>query len=63
MRNDTRSHQRSGDSLGNGEMCPARAAAIIIREIAAYKIAPKKLADNPINYLEIDGKDLPFRLP
>jgi hypothetical protein len=59
--NDTISHQRSGDSIGNGEMCPVRAASEIIKRIYSYNISPEKVTDTPINYLEIDGKG--FSIP
>jgi hypothetical protein len=42
--------------MGDGKMCPVRAAAVIMREIASYKLDPKKFVDTLINYLEIDGK-------
>ena len=47
VRNDTISHQRSGDSLGKGEMCPIRAAAVIVKEIASYKQDSPRFANNP----------------
>jgi hypothetical protein len=56
VRNDTISHQRSDDSLGKSEMCPIRAAAVIVKEIASYKQDSPRFADTPINYLEIDRK-------
>jgi hypothetical protein len=62
VRNDTISHQHSGDSLGNREMCPVRAAAETVKRIHSYNIPQEKLTDTPINYIEIDGKgfSIPF---
>jgi hypothetical protein len=61
VRNDTISHQRSGDSIGGKEMCPVRAAAEIVKSIATYKLPTEKFTNTPINYLEIDGKG--FTIP
>ncbi len=52
VRYDTISHQRSGDSLGNCEMCPVRAAQELILQLQQYRIPPEKFADTPINYVE-----------
>ena len=51
IRNDTISHQRSGDTLGKGEMCPVRAAVATILRIHAYHLPPEKFRDTPINYV------------
>jgi len=61
VRNDTISHQRSGDSLAMGEMCPVKAMANIIKQIRSYDISDEKLGDTPINYVEFDGKG--FTIP
>jgi hypothetical protein len=61
VRNDTISHQRSGDSIGLGEMCPVLATTKLISRIKSYRIPPEKLSDTPINYVEFDGKG--FTIP
>lgn len=61
IRNDTISHQRSGDSIGNEEMCPVQATIELISHIRSYNILPEKLGDTPINYVEFDGKG--FTIP
>ncbi len=42
IRNDIISHQKSGDKLGKGEMCPVRAAAEIVLRIHSYRLHPDK---------------------
>jgi hypothetical protein len=61
VRNDTISHQLSGDKIGQGEMCPVKAAIAIISRIVEYDLPPDKLRDNKINYLQFDGKG--FSIP
>jgi hypothetical protein len=61
VRNDTIPHQRSGDSLAMGEMCPVKAMANLIKQIKSYDIPDEKLGDTPINYVEFDGKG--FTIP
>jgi hypothetical protein len=56
VRNDTISHQRSGDSIGDGKMCPVRAAIELILCIVEYNIPPAKLQDTQINYVAFEGK-------
>jgi hypothetical protein len=56
IRNDTISHQRSGDKLGSGKMCPVWAAMEIVLRIVAYDFLPDKLINIQINYIEFDGK-------
>jgi len=56
VRNETISHQRSGDSLGNREMCPVRAAVETVKRLRSFNIPQEKLIDTPINYIEIGGK-------
>jgi hypothetical protein len=55
IRNDTISHQRSGDSLGSGEMCPVRAAAEIVTRIHSYNIPKDQVKDTPINFIKFDS--------
>ncbi len=52
-RNDTISHQRSGDSLGSGEMCPVRATPEIVTRIHSYNIRKDKIKDTPINFIHL----------
>jgi hypothetical protein len=61
VRDDTISHQKSGDTLGGCEMCPVRAARELILRLRSYNIPPKKFADTPINYVELDGRS--FTIP
>jgi hypothetical protein len=61
VRNETISHQRSGDSLGNREMCPVRAAVETVKRLRSFNIPQEKLIDTPINYIEIGGKG--FSIP
>jgi hypothetical protein len=61
VRNDTISHQRSGDKMGDGEMCPVRACIEIVSRIRSYNIPADKLGDIQINYFEFDGKG--FTIP
>jgi hypothetical protein len=49
IRNDTISHQRSGDRLGSGCMCPVQAAIAIVKRLYSYNIPCEKLRDTPIN--------------
>jgi hypothetical protein len=60
-RSDTVSHQRSGDKVGSGEMCPVKAAIATVLRIVAYDLPPKKLKDTKINYVQFDGKG--FTIP
>ncbi len=53
VRNDTISHQRSGDSLGFGEMCSVRAAAETILRIYSYGIQSNKIRETPINFIKL----------
>jgi hypothetical protein len=50
VRNDTISHQKSGDKLNSGEMCPVRAAAEVIKRIHSYNIPKEQIRDTPINF-------------
>jgi len=61
VRNDTISHQRSGDSIAMGEMCPVKAMAALIKKIRSYGIPEEKLGDIPINFVQFDGKG--FSIP
>jgi len=61
VRDDTISHQKSGDTLGGCEMCPVRAARELILRLRSYNIPSKKFADTPINYVELDGRS--FTIP
>jgi hypothetical protein len=61
VRNDAISHQRSGDTLDEGEMCPVRAAVAIVLRIVEYKFSSDKIGDVPINYVQFDGKG--FTIP
>jgi len=61
VRNDIISHQRSGDKVGEGEMCPVRAAIELIMRIVDYGIPQDKLNDTQINYVQFDGKG--FTIP
>jgi hypothetical protein len=60
-RSDTVSHQRSGDKVGSGEMCPVKAAIATVLRIVAYDLPPKKLKDTKVNYVQFDGKG--FTIP
>jgi hypothetical protein len=53
IRNDTISHQSSGDSLGMGEMCPVHTAAEIILRIHSYGIPNEQINDTPINVIKL----------
>jgi hypothetical protein len=55
------SHQRSGDSLGQGEMYPVRAAAEIVKRLHSYNFPWEDIQDLPINYVEIDG--MGYKIP
>ena len=61
VRNDTISHQRSGDKIGDGKMCPVRAAIEIVLRIVKYNYPVDKVRDIQINYVELDGKG--FTIP
>jgi len=61
VRNDIISHQRSGDRINGGEMCPVRAAVELIMRIVKYDISPERLKDIQINYVEFDRKG--FTIP
>jgi hypothetical protein len=61
VRNDIISHQRLGDKVGEGEMCPVRAAIELILRIVDYGIPQDKLNDTQINYVQFDGKG--FTIP
>jgi hypothetical protein len=52
VRNDTISHQRSGDKQGQGEMCPVRAAVEIIKRIHAYNLPRDHVRDIQINFIQ-----------
>jgi hypothetical protein len=54
--NDAISHQRSGDTIGNGEMCPVKAAIETVLRIVEYDLPPEKLKDNPINFVQFEGR-------
>jgi hypothetical protein len=61
VRNDTISHQLSGDKIEQGEMFPVKAAIAIILCIVEYDLPPDKLRDTKINYLQFEGKG--FSIP
>jgi len=61
VRNNIISHQRSGDRINGGEMCPVRAAVELIMRIVKYDISPERLKDIQINYVEFDKKG--FTIP
>jgi len=61
VRNDTISHQLSGDKTDQGEMCPVKAAIAIVLRIVEYDLPPDKLRDTKINYVQFDGKG--FSIP
>jgi len=61
VRNDTISHQKSGDKVGGREMCPVRAAIELILHIVDYAIPQDKLNDIQINYEQFDG--MGFTIP
>jgi hypothetical protein len=61
VRDDTISHQRSGDTLGNCEMCPVRAARELILQLKKYKIPANKFRDTSINFVELEGRS--FTIP
>jgi hypothetical protein len=56
IRNDIISHQRLGDTLGKGEMCPVLAAATLIKQLHSYGISRDEVWNLPINYLVIDNR-------
>jgi len=53
IRNDTISYQQSGDILGDGEMCPDRAAIETVTRIYSYGIPVEKVKDTPINFVKL----------
>jgi len=53
VRNDTISHQKSGDKLGHGEMCPVHAAAEIVKCINSYNLPSDRIRDTQINFIKI----------
>jgi hypothetical protein len=53
IRNDIISHQKSGDKLRSGEMCPVRAAAEVIKRLYSYNIPSDKIKDTPINFIKL----------
>jgi hypothetical protein len=61
VRNDIISHQRSGDKINNGEMCPVRAAIDLILQIVGYDIPQDKLINTQINYVQFNG--MGFTIP
>jgi hypothetical protein len=61
IRNDTISHQQSGDKEGTGSMCPVKAAISIIRRIYSYGPLQDKVHDTQINLVR-SGSDL-FSIP
>jgi len=50
IRNNTILHQRSGDKLRKGEMCPVRAAVEIALKIHSYQLPQDKFREAPINF-------------
>jgi hypothetical protein len=56
IRHETISHQKTFDNIYDGEMCPVRAAAEIIKRLHSYNIPREEIMNTPINYIEIDGK-------
>jgi hypothetical protein len=61
VRNDTISHQHSGDKIDDGKMCPVRAAIEIVLRIVKYNHPADKVKDIQVNYMEFDGKG--FTIP
>jgi hypothetical protein len=61
IRNDTISHQQSGDKEGTGNMCPLKAAISIVRRIYSYGLLQGKVHDAQINLVR-SGSDL-FTIP
>jgi hypothetical protein len=53
IRNDIISHQKSGDKVGSGEMCPVRAAAEVIKRLYSYNIPSNKIKGTPINFIKL----------
>jgi hypothetical protein len=49
VRDDTISHQRSGDKIDGGHMCPVKACISLIRRAQSFPISQNKLLDTPIN--------------
>jgi hypothetical protein len=56
VRDDTVSHQKSGDTLGNGEMCPVRACVALIVRAKCFPIPTSKFPDMPINIAFINNR-------
>jgi len=61
VRNDTISHQHSGDKIDDGKMCPVRAAIEIVLRIVKYNHPADKVKDIQVNYMGFDGKG--FTIP
>jgi hypothetical protein len=61
IRNDTISHQGSGDILGEGEMCPVRAAVEIVKRIYSYGIPEDETKDIQINFVKLGS--LTYTIP
>jgi hypothetical protein len=51
VRDDTISHQRSGDRNNNGPMCPVKACISLILRAQTFPLSPDQLMDTPINTL------------
>jgi hypothetical protein len=49
IRNETISHQKSGDKLVLGHMCPVKEAVNIVRRIHSYGLPSEKFPDTQIN--------------
>ncbi len=56
VRDDTITHQRSNDKVGNKIMCPVRACAELVMIIRNSKISPDKIPDMKINSIVSKGK-------
>jgi len=61
IRNDTISHQRSGDILREREMCPVRAAVEIVKRIYSYGLPEDKIKDIQINFVKLGS--LTYTIP
>ncbi len=55
IRDDTISHQRSGDKTNGGRMCPVKACISLIRRARQFPIKPEHLPDTPINTIFTKG--------
>jgi hypothetical protein len=49
VRDDTISHQRSGDSKAGGPMCPVKACISLIQRARKFPLSHSQLLDTPIN--------------